>query len=231
MKRRAPKTDVRPFPRWAQILIAVVWLAAIVFCYLHRDRFTVEGIGSLDPGSTALAILMMLGSFALKSLSIVLYSGILYAACGVLFPLPLAIPVCLCGTAVMATIPYLLGKRMGAAAVDRIVGKYPNAGLLKRLPSENAYLFSLMLRAVGLLPMDVVSAYLGAVSTPYLPYLLGTLTGMAASCVLFPILGMSITSRDTKQFLIAAAVHVLIAGGCALAIFLLRRKDETPPPG
>lgn len=226
MRRQISKEDAHTVPRWAQILIAIVWLAVIVFCILLRDRFTVEGISRLDPGSMALAIMMILGLFALKSLSVVMYCGILYAASGVLFPLPLAILLNFCGTVVMATIPYQLGKRMGAAAVDRIVGKYANAKLLKQLSSGNVFLFTLILRAIGLLPLDVVSAYMGATKTRYLPYLLGTVAGMANSCILFPILGMSITDRNSKQFLISAAIQLLVTAVSALGVYFLRKEEK-----
>lgn len=64
---------------------------------------------------------MLWALFAVKSLSIFLYSGLLYAASGILFPLPVAIAVNIAGTAVMVSIPYWLGKRLGSQAVQYIL--------------------------------------------------------------------------------------------------------------
>ena len=79
--------------RLAKCLLALVWLAIIAVCLLHKDEFTLEGILSYTPRQPVLAAAMLWALFAVKSLSIFLYSGLLYAASGILFPLPVAIAV------------------------------------------------------------------------------------------------------------------------------------------
>ena len=96
--------------RLAKCLLTLIWLAIIAVCLLHKDEFTLEGILSYTPRQPVLAAAMLWALFAVKSLSIFLYSGLLYAASGILFPLPVAIAVNIAGTAVMVSIPYWLGK-------------------------------------------------------------------------------------------------------------------------
>lgn len=92
--------------RLTKCLLALVWLAIIAICLLHKDEFTLEGILNYTPRQPALAVLLLWALFAVKSLSIFLYSGLLYAAGGILFPLPVAIAVNVAGTAVMVSLPY-----------------------------------------------------------------------------------------------------------------------------
>lgn len=96
--------------RIAKCLLALVWFTIIAVCLLHKDEFTLEGILSYTPQQPILAAAVLWMLFAVKSLSIFLYSGLLYAASGILFPLPVAIAVNIAGTAVMVSIPYWLGK-------------------------------------------------------------------------------------------------------------------------
>ena len=69
--------------RLAKCLLALVWLAIIAICLLHKDEFTLEGILNYTPRQPALAVLLLWALFAVKSLSIFLYSGLLYAAGGI----------------------------------------------------------------------------------------------------------------------------------------------------
>lgn len=108
----------------------------------------------------------MLALFALKSLSIVIYSGVLYAANGILFPLPVAILLNLIGTVIMVTVPYQIGRRTGASAVDDIRAKYPKTEAIHSLRAKNDFLFSFLVRMVRL-PSDVASLYMGAVHVEY----------------------------------------------------------------
>ena len=204
----------------------LMWAAVIAFCWFHRDAVTVDGILRITPHSMLLAVLFMLGLFALKSLSVVIYSGILYAASGILFPLPLAIAVNILGTGVMAALPYFLGRKMGGEALDSYVEKHKNANLLRRLRMGNTFWYTFLIRIINVLPFDIVSAYFGAMKASLTPYLLGTVIGMAPTCVLFPILGMNITNPRSPQFLISAAIEIAIMLASFGTILIMRRKGD-----
>ena len=44
--------------RLAKCLLALVWLAIIAICLLHKDEFTLEGILNYTPRQPALAVLL-----------------------------------------------------------------------------------------------------------------------------------------------------------------------------
>ena len=209
---------------WLQIFMVIMWAAVIAFCFLHRDSVTIDGILRVTPRSTVLAVLFMLLLFAMKSLSVVIYCGVLYAASGILFPLPLAITVNLIGTGVMAAVPYVLGRHMGNASLEGMVSSHKNAAVLQHLRLENTFLYTTLIRIINVLPFDIMSAYFGATQTRFVPYLLGSVLGMISSCVLFPILGTNITDPRSPQFLISAAIELVIMVTSFLLLVYVRRK-------
>lgn len=166
--------------RLAKCLLALVWLAIIAICLLHKDEFTLEGILNYTPRQPALAVLLLWALFAVKSLSIFLYSGLLYAAGGILFPLPVAIAVNVAGTAVMVSLPYWLGKKLGSQAVQYILRRWPKSAMLHDLRGGSDFFFVLIVRLLGVLSADVVSAYMGAVGVKYRDYLPACLLGFFA---------------------------------------------------
>ena len=114
-----------------RVLLAAIWTAVILLILSRKDEFTIAEILAYTPSNPILAAIMILLLFALKSVSIVLYSGILYAVNGILFVLPIAILLNVMGTVIMVTIPYLIGRKTGSAATERIIKKYPKANQLK----------------------------------------------------------------------------------------------------
>ena len=107
------KGGIMRLPRPVQAALAAVWIAIVCVCFFNRDRFSVDEVLRFTPSEPWLAAVIMLLLFALKSLSVVVYCGILYAADGILFPLPVAILMNILGTAVMVSVPYFIGRRRG----------------------------------------------------------------------------------------------------------------------
>lgn len=213
--------------RLIKVALGAVWLIIIAACLLHRDELTLEGILSYTPRQPLLAALALLLMFALKSLSVFVYCGLLYAASGVLFPLPAAIAVSVAGTAVMVSIPYWLGKKLGSRAVQYIMEKYPKASLLRDIRGGNDFFFVLTVRLLVKLSSDVVSAYMGAAGVRYREYLPASLLGLLPLCVLFPIMGMSVSDVRSPQFLIAAGVElaIMLISGAAFYLYQKKRRN------
>lgn len=194
-----------------RIITVLIWCGVIAFCIVNRDRFTIDGVVGSAPDDTVPAVLLMLLLFALKSMSLFIYCGILYVASGMLFPLGLAIAVNIMGTAIMLSLPYCIGRLTGADAVGRIIEKYPKAQSLKRLRRKNDFAFSFISRAINILPADVVSLYMGAVGVRYIPYLSGGLLGFLTTIVTLPIMGTNITRPGSSEFITAAIIQISVS--------------------
>lgn len=189
-------------------VIAIFWLILIVLCFINRDKITVESILSFTPENTVAAILIMFLLFAFKSVTFFIYGGILYAASGIMFPLPLAFFVNLIGTIIMTSIPFLIGKKAGTGTVDKIIEKYPRLSILRDIPNKNELFVSFFVRIVGCLPADPLGIYLGASGIRYSRYLCGTLLGLSSAMITFSIMGTSINDVTSPAFIISAAIEI-----------------------
>ena len=207
------------------VVLGLIWVGIIVILFIHRKELSAEGIARYTPKNPWLAAIVMLALFALKSLSIVIYSGLLYAANGILFPLPVAIVLNLIGTVIMVSLPYLIGKRTGASAVDEIRAKYPKAEAIHDLRAKNDFLFAFLVR-MARLPSDVASLYMGAVHVEYKKYLLGSLLGMLPHTITYPIIGMSILYIRSPQFIISLCAEIAYILVTSAVYTLYRKKNQ-----
>lgn len=194
-----------------KIVLLCVWLVILTACFLNRDRFSVDGVLRYSPRNPLLAAVFMLLLFALKSLSVFIFSGILFAANGILFPLPAAIALNVLGAAVMVSLPYWLGRRLGKDAADRVLEKYPKAAALRQMRTGREFSLSFITRAINILPSDILSLYMGATGINYPKYLAGSLLGMLLSLVTFPIMGMNITEPASPWFWASIVIQVLVS--------------------
>ena len=127
----------------------------------------------------------------------------------------------------MVTLPYLLGQKLGGRAVEYILSRWPKAAALHDLRCDSDFFFVLLIRLLNVFSLDMVSAYMGAVGVKYRAYLPASLLGLASMCVLFPIMGMSISDVRSPQFLAAAGIG-LAATLASCTAFYFYRKRHTP---
>jgi len=212
--------------RGVKIALACVWAGVLALCFWNRERFTVDGVLRYTPENPALAAAFLLVLFALKSLSVFVYSGILYLASGMVFPLPAAVLLNAAGTAVMVSLPYWLGRRLGEGLVDGLAAKYPKLEVLRGLHTDHELLLSFVTRTVNILPSDLLSLYMGAVGVGYGRYLAGSVAGMLFSIVFFPVMGASILDPASPQFVLSAAAQIAATVASLAACWLYRRKKR-----
>lgn len=228
--QHSQNTKTRPSGHWKhtkKILLIAIWAIILLVCIINKDKFTIQNIVELSPSNVVLAVLAIWGLFALKSLSIVIYCGILYAASGLLFPLYISIPVSIVGTAIMTTVPFLLGRRYGIEKATALMEKYPKLKSIHEIRSENDFFFSFLIRIAGRLPSDPVSMYMGATNTNYPAYLFGSLLGMLPGAIAITILGTSITDIRSPLFKIAVAAEILITIiSVTVFAFYIKKKIE-----
>lgn len=208
-----------------KVLFFCLWAAIIALCFLNRGKITVDEIIRITPHNTVLAVVLVLVMFALKSLTVVIYCGILYVACGIMFPFPISVAVNFVGTAIMVSIPFFIGRHAGAETLEKIVSKYPKAAEIRLLREGNDFFTAFFIRIIGLLPSDPISTYMGAIGLDYKKYLAGTLLGMLPSIVAFPLIGMSFANPASPIF-ICAVVFELSVSVIALSLHALIKKKK-----
>lgn len=193
-----------------KVTVIFLWICVIVFFVINRENFTLDGIMEFVPNNPVLTVAMMLFLFALKSVSVIIYIPILYAANGILFPLPIALAINLAGTAIVLSVPYFLGKWTGSELSGKIAEKYPRIKYLRSLRKKNDFMFSFIVRIIGILPADLVSFYMGAAGVGYKKYLSGGLLGFSVSMVTFSVMGMSVSDPTSPEFIISLSIEVAL---------------------
>ena len=206
-------------------VVLIAWDVLVVLAIQNRDRITVGLIVDLSPENSLLAALMMCTLFALKSVTVVVWSALLYAASAMLFPLPWALVVNLIGTLIMIMLPYFLGSRVDAEKMRRKIENHKHARLASAFSTQNTFVFTLLFRTMAFVPADLLSMYSGATKRKFSEYLLGSLLGMLPSLLAFTLMGDSLTDPTGTQFLISAAVQVILTV-FSLVLFLIYRKKH-----
>lgn len=210
-----------------RILLLVLVAAAAVICLIYRDRIDLDLIMSYTPEDLWLACAVLLMMFAFKSLSMVIYAGLLYTASGILLPFIPAIAVNLLGTAIMVSLPYCIGRYSGSDTAEKLLRKYPKLGSIKQLRARSDFAFAFLIRLNRILPADPLSLYMGAVRSRYLPYLTGSLLSMLPSVLSYQLAGTAISDRSSAAFLIALGAEGILT---ICSVVLLRIYSKKTPP-
>ena len=197
--------------RALRIAAILLWCAVLIWAILNRSRFSLEAILSYTPESPLLAAVIMMGFFALKSLTVVFYSGLLYLANGALFPLPAAILLNVLGTMVMVLIPYCTAHSFGSEYAASLLKKHPKLKAVEALRRGNDLAFAVLLRSVNIVNFDIGSMYMGAVGLRLPLVLLGSALGKAADIVLYPIIGENLGNPRSSAFWVALSLDLLLS--------------------
>lgn len=217
----------RPLRILANILMGICVCAVLVLCFLYRDRLTADQIAMLTPKNQFAAALLMILLFALKSFCVFIYCGILFAACGMIFPLPAAILVNTLGTVAMTSIPYLIGRKAGSRYIEKLIEKRPKMAALKEKEGENRWFLSFLVRLSALLPSDLVSAFFGASGMPYGQYLVSTVLGFVPMILAFSVMGMRVNDMHSPEFIISACAQIgIMLLSCGLYVFMRRKSRK-----
>lgn len=227
---KKPRHTDRILQRIGDTAIVFFMVALLILCLLYHDKITADEIVRLTPGNQAAAALLMLILFGIKSFCVFIYCGILYAACGMIFSFPMAMAVNILGTAVMTTIPYLLARKAGNRHLDKLLKKHPKMMWLKEAQSENSFFVSFIIRLIGLLPSDLVSAFFGAGAMHYGKYLLSSILGFLPMMLAFTVMGMSVRDVTSPAFLTALGAELCITL-ISCVFYAIMRKKKHPSDG
>ena len=206
-----------------RLIPLAVMLGLIAAVALSGHSLSAEEIFNYSPGNPWLAAGFLLLLYALKSLSIVFPIVVLYLAGGMLFSTPAALAVGTLGAAVCLSLHYWVGRWSAGSFAQTLARRYPKVRALLDLQRENDFFFSFFVRVIGFLPCDVVSLYLGSAGLPFGPYLAGGLLGMLPGIFTVTLMGASIQDPSSPQFLISAAVTLLLSLGSMIVAHRARR--------
>ena len=207
---------------WSAALLCV-WATVIALFLKNHGNLTVAQLLNYTPKNPVLAVLVMLGLFALKSLDFVMHSGVLYAANGVMFPLPFALLLNLVGAAIMVIPPYFVGRSLGAPIAHKLREKYPKLGDVEKLRLGDGFLTALLIRVCST-PLTVASVYLGATELPFGPYLAGSLLGLVPVIISYAVMGAAADDPTSPKFIAGAGAIAFTTVSAMIVYALLLRR-------
>ena len=207
--------------RWKILLLA---LLALVLLYLHSQyHITTEQLLSWQPENLLLAAFVLLCFFAVKSVLVFVPIMIPQILVGHLYTRDVAILINLLGLVVVMAVPYWIGKRQGAAKMDRLLTKYPKLQMILNAQDDNQMAFCFMLRACAVPPADIVTMYLGATGMPFLTNVIGGVLGCFPGMVLTTFLGANIRNPESPAFWKALALNIVWVILSGLGFYLYKK--------
>ena len=222
---------MKTWGKWVRRLLplAVLLILAVgILC----SGLSWEELLAYVPEQPALAAVFLIALYALKSVSFVLPLAALYAAGGLLFTRPVAICVNLVGLAAAVTILYWTGRHAGRGMTENLIAKYPKLGLLLSGQTGQGILSAALMRAIGVVPFDVMSLALGAVELPYGGYVLGSLLGSLPRLLAATLLGSAASDAESGAVVLTLLLNAAVAGVSALAGALyIRHIRKRKPQG
>lgn len=192
---------------WGLFLLAA-WSTVIVLFVRHQDGLSAQALASYQPERPFVSCLIMLGLFLLKSVDFLIHSGILYAAVGIMFPLPIALLLNLVGIIITVTPAYFLGRIWGPAVIETLYEKYPRLRTFTQGREGGSFLVSFLLRTVGL-PIQIGSVYMGAANYSFGRFLSGSVFGLLPIMIPYTVMGESADKPGSPAFIVALTIEVL----------------------
>ena len=219
------KSKSQRLMRIGTVAFLVVWAVLIVLLFRNMGSLSLSDLLTYQPEKPILAALAILLLFALKSMDAVIHCGVLFAASGLILPLPAAFGINLLGIVLMSVIPYAVGRQLGADAADALRQKHPRLREAESFQSRHAVLVSALLRTIGL-PTNVTGIYLGTMQFEFLPYLWGSILGMLPILIFFTLIGTSADDVHSPLFIGSVVGQIVLTIASALVYVALRKRDR-----
>lgn len=206
--------------KFIKILPIIFIIIGIIVGFLFKDT-SVADIVNYTPENPFLAACILIGLYALKSISIVFPLIVLNISAGMLFSPFLAIVVNLIGSFVASAIPYFIGRFVGRGVVIKIMKKYKKFSEMSKMPLvQNPWFYSYFLRVISILPGDLVSMLLGSIKLKFTPYILGSLLGILPGMLAATFMGTAISDPTSPEFIIALVGTIFLS----VLSYLIYRK-------
>ncbi len=189
-------------------------LTLIWFIIDGRD-ISIDDIINYSPKEPVAAAFFICVAYIIKSLSLMFPLKLLFLASGSLFSLPAAVCVNLTGMFIILNLQYFIGRFSGNDLTQGLIEKYPRLRYIREERNKNTFFFSFIVRAMGILPCDILSLYLGNTRMPYFQYILGSMLGFLTDICFTSLAGHHLNTPGSPWFWLT-----IIVNGCISIIFI-----------
>ena len=206
--------------------IVMIGICALIYLKFFRG-VTIEHILEFTPENLWLAALVMVGLFALKSLSPFFTMLVVIAASGSIFPTFLSAFIVNCtGVAVMILIPYAVGRFAEREFVEGLINKNKNAAKLRELKSDNELFIAYFLRVINILPCDLVSMFLGSAGFGLWKYMLGSFLGILPGIITTTLMGANVEHPSSPKFWLSVVAEFIFAAASSVWYYFYKKRKK-----
>ena len=188
-----------------------------------NKNMTVSELLNYTPENKITAALFLIALYALKSFTIVFPIDVLSAAGGIMFSGIWGSVVNIIGVAVSITVSYWIGRFSGAELSGKLADKYPKIKKIEEMEKNNDFFFSFIIRALGILPCDVVGMYMGSVKIDFKTYIVGGMLGFSPSIILVTLLGATLDDPTSPLLYIVLAFNLTFSA-ISMAVYKIYKK-------
>ncbi|MCM1024322.1 MAG: VTT domain-containing protein [Prevotella sp.] len=211
--------------------LAMIGICALLYLKFFRG-VTIQHILEFTPENLWLAALVMVGLFALKSMSVFFPMLVLIAASGSIFPTFLSAAAVNCaGVAVMLIIPYAVGRFAEREFVEGLINKNKNAAKLRELKSDNELFIAFFLRVINILPCDLVSMFLGSADFGFWKYMLGSFLGVLPGIITTTLMGANAEHPASPKFWLSVVVEFIFAAASSVWYYFYKKRKKNAKSG
>ena len=161
----------------------------------------------------ALAVLVALGLYALKGISVAVVYHVLVVSVALVFPLPAALVINAVGLVISLTASYLVGRHTDPSDLNGLLDRHPRIKRFVDPSQEMGFAACFVIHSLGL-SMEVLGVLFGMLRTGYGTYLVSSWLAIYPGTICFTILGSRLDFHS-PVFWAFAAVNVVMLG-CAL---------------
>ena len=210
LKQLARPSGVVFFAALGQALGGVL---ALALAYRYADVLREGGLG--------IGALLLLGG-ALGCGLALLPTHVLSLLCGWAFGLPVGLAVALCGATLGSPLGYVIGQRLAGPGAMQVIARNPRGAAvceaITRSSKPRAFLLISLLRLSPVVPYGSTNVLAAVFGVPMLPFLLGTMIGLAPRAAAVVLLGAGLESLDSDT---PVAPWVWIVGAIATVAALV----------
>ena len=171
----------------------------------------------------ALAVLVALGLYALKGISVAVVYHVLVVSVALVFPLPAALIINAVGLAVSLSDSYMIGRHTDPSDLNGLLDRHPRIKRFFDPSQEMGFAACFVIHSLGL-SMEVLGVLFGMLRTGYGTYLVSSWLAIYPKTVCFTILGNQM-NLHSPVFWVLMVLHV---GMMAYALVYCRRRMGAP---
>lgn len=208
------------------IVLLLLLVVVFTFFFWYKSELSWQDVWNFSSESTALAALLLIGIYCLKTIAWAIPLNVLYLGAGYLFSTGPAIIMTYLGLITELTLGFYLGRYLGTRHVRTTMEKRKYAKWFMEAAAKNGVMSCFLIRVLPGPPADVVNMFFGTLNIRYVPFLFFSLLGLTPGMLSVIFIGRAAANPLSPEFLLPFFIRMIIAA-CSLAGYFMVKKKQS----